>query len=96
MLLIHTAAAIGRFGDIKMKKTEKENRANKGIPLIFSIILVFCILGTVVFSVARRISVEMSSSAINNLSESLDLIKGTIEAIMVKEADGLRLQSQRQ
>ncbi len=77
-----------------MKKTEKENRANKGIPLIFSIILVFCILGTVVFSVARRISVEMSSSAINNLSESLDLIKGTIEAIMVKEAEFQKLVAQ--
>ena len=66
MLLIHIAAAIGRFGDIKMKKTEKENRANKGIPLIFSIILVFCILGTVVTTVSRKISEEMSAAAIQN------------------------------
>ncbi len=65
----------------------KRGGADKGIPLFISIILVFCILGVVVFSVAKKISVEMSSSAIHNLSESLNLIKGTVEAILIKEAE---------
>ena len=54
---------------------------------MLSIIVVFSILGAVVFSVARKISVEMSASAIQNLSESLDLIESTIEAILNKEAE---------
>ena len=33
----------------------------------------------------------MSSSAINNLSESLDLVKGTLEAILTKEAEFQKL-----
>jgi signal transduction histidine kinase/DNA-binding response OmpR family regulator len=69
---------------IVMNKKPKRN--GKG-SLLFSIILVFCILGAVVFSVARKTSREMSESAINNLSDSLALVKGTIEAILVKEAE---------
>ena len=68
-----------------MKK--KLDRTNKGISLFLSIILVFGILGTVVFLVAGRISWEMSQSAIQNLSESLDLIQCTIEAILNNEAE---------
>ncbi len=64
-----------------------KRRTDKGIPLLLSIILVFCILGTVVFSVSHKITKEMSASAIQNLSESLDLMKGTIEAILIKEAE---------
>ena len=48
-----------------MGKKEKRGRINSSISLLLSIVLVFCILGTVVFSVARKISKEMSSSAIN-------------------------------
>ena len=70
-----------------MKKKQNQRRADKGIPLLLSIILVFGILGAVVFSVARRLSAEMSASAIQNLSESLELMKGTIEAILLKEAE---------
>ena len=77
-----------------MKKRKGESRKNKEISLIFSIVLVFCILGMVVFSVARKISAEMSSSAIHNLSESLGLIKGTIEAILNKEAEFQKLIAQ--
>lgn len=55
--------------------------------LFLSIILVFCILGTVVFSVARKTSEEMATSAIHNLNASLDLIQNTIEAILVKETE---------
>lgn len=55
--------------------------------MLLSIIVVFGVIGMVVFSVARKISREMSASAIQNLSESLELMKGTIEAILEKEAE---------
>ena len=45
-----------------------------GLSLFLSIILVFCILGIVVFSVAQKLSREMSESAIQNLNGSLYLI----------------------
>lgn len=76
-----------------MKKWNKR-RTDKGIPLLFSIIVVFCILGVVVFSVSHKITIEMSSSAIQNLSESLNLMKGTIEAILIKEAEFQRMVAQ--
>ena len=61
-----------------MKGKQGKRKIDKGLSLLFSIILVFSILGVVVFSVSRKISVEMSQSAVQNLSESLDLIKCTI------------------
>ncbi len=70
-----------------MKRKQKKSGTDQGVSLLLSIILVFCILGAVVFSVARKISTEMSASAIQNLSESLDLIECTIEAILNKEAE---------
>ncbi len=70
-----------------MKKKQNENKVDKGISLFLSIILVFCTIGVVVFSVARKLSVEMSEAAIQNLSESLDLIECTIEAILNNEAE---------
>ncbi|MCI8285509.1 MAG: response regulator [Firmicutes bacterium] len=51
------------------------------------IILIFCILSYAVFSVSQKISREMSDSAINNLSESLQLIKDTVEVLYKKEAE---------
>ena len=63
----------------------KEKR--NGLSLLLSIVLVFCVLGTVVYTISRKISKEMSSSAIQNLSESLDLIQSTIEAILRSEAE---------
>ena len=62
--------------------------------MIISIILVFCILGAIVFSVAQKISEKMSLSAINNLSESLEMIKGTLEAILLKESEFQKLIAQ--
>ncbi len=59
----------------------------KGQILLVSIVLVFCVLGTVVYTISQKISQEMSSSAIQNLRESLDLIQYTIEAILRSEAD---------
>lgn len=70
-----------------MKKRQFKSKIDGSGSLLLSIIVVFSILGTVVFSVARKISVEMSASAIQNLSESLDLIESTIEAILNKEAE---------
>ncbi|MCI9137474.1 MAG: hybrid sensor histidine kinase/response regulator, partial [Lachnospiraceae bacterium] len=68
-----------------MKK--KRNGASKGVILIAPVILIFAVLGAVVFSIASKISQEMSDAAIDNLSESLDLIQGTIEVILKSEAE---------
>ena len=68
-----------------MGKIRNRGKKNRGITLLLSIIFVFCILGTVVFSVAKKISAKMSESAIQNLSASLDLIQGTMEAILTKD-----------
>ena len=77
-----------------MKEKQGTRKIDRGFSLLLSIILVFCILGVVVFSVSKKISVEMSESAIQNLSESLDLIKSTIEAILNKEAEFQKLMAQ--
>ena len=74
----------GRYG---MKKGQKEQKADRGVPLLLSIIIVFGIMSAVVLAVARRTSTEMEASAIQNLSESLDLIESTIEAVLNKEAE---------
>ena len=75
---------------------EKRNKRKMdgGFSLLLSIILVFVILGAVVFSVSRKISVEMSESATQNLSESLNLIQCTIEAILNNEAEFQKLLAQ--
>ncbi len=77
-----------------MKKQQKNGGQNKGKVLLCSIITVFCLLGAFVFVMSQKISEEMSSSAIQNLSESLDLMKGTIEAILRKEAEFQKLMAQ--
>ena len=78
-----------------MKKKQNRSRKDRRFSMLVSIILVFCILGAVVFTVARKIAVEMSESAIQNVSESLDLIKCTIEAILKNEADFQKLAAQK-
>ncbi len=77
-----------------MKKRQNKSKTDKGVPLLLSIILVFCVLGAAVFSVSRKISKEMSAAAIQNLNESLDLIQCTIEAILNKEAEFQKLMAQ--
>ena len=74
-----------------MKEKKNKNRTDKKITLLLSIILVFCILGGVVFSVSRKVSEEMSASAIQNLNENLDLIKCIIESVCKKEAEFQKL-----
>ena len=78
-----------------MKRILKRSRKDRGIPLLVSIIIVFGMLCIIVFSVAEKISAEMSASAIQNLSESLNLIQCTIEAILKNEADFQKLIAQR-
>lgn len=77
-----------------MKKRQNGEKIDNGIPLLLSIIFVFCILGMVVFSVSRKITKEMSTSAIQNLSESLDLIQCTLETILNKEAEYQKIIAQ--
>ena len=77
-----------------MKGTSHREKNRSGISLLLSIILIFGIFGTILFSVSKKISNEMSKSAIQNLSESLDLIQSTIEAILRSEAEFQRLISQ--
>ncbi len=77
----------------KQKRKEKSGKV-PGISVIVPIILVFCILGGVVFSIAHRISDEMAEAAVSNLGESLDLIKGTVEVILQKEAEFQKLMAE--
>lgn len=77
-----------------MKKMPNKQEKHKGLILPFSIIMVFCVFGTIAFAVSRRISREMSASAVQNLNESLDLIQSTIEAILHSEAEFQNLIAQ--
>ena len=70
-----------------MKKWEAKTRIGRAFFWLLPFLLIFCILGGVVFSVSRKITGEMSESAIQNLSESLGMIKHTVEAILDNEAD---------
>lgn len=76
-----------------MKENRHKSSGNKRIPLLLSIILVFCIFGGIIFLVSRKISREMSTAAIQNLNENLDLIKCTIESMWSKEAEFQKLMA---
>lgn len=77
-----------------MKKNSIKKGTDKRFSLLLSIIIVFCLFGCVVFFVSRRISREMSSAAIQNLNENLDLIKCTIETIWKNQAEFQKLMAQ--
>ena len=69
-------------------KQEKSKQKKRGWTFLrLSILLVFCILAIVVGTVSRKISKKMLETAIQNVSESLDLIQCTIEAILQSEAE---------
>lgn len=68
-----------------MDKIPKENIRKTS--LLVAVILAFIALAAVVFSVSRQISREMSNSAIQNLSETLELITCTIESTLENEAE---------
>ena len=70
-----------------MKETSNKQEKRRGLSLLLYIILIFGFFGAIVLSVSQKISKEMSASAIQNLSESLDLIQSTIEAILRSEAE---------
>ena len=70
-----------------MREKANKGKRRRGPFLLLSIVLVFCILGTIVYTVSRRITREMSASAIQNVSESLDLLQCTIEAILRNEVE---------
>ena len=77
-----------------MKETPSTHKKHRGVSLLLPIILIFCIFGAIVFTVSQKTSREMSESAIQNLSESLDLIQCTIEAILRSEAEFQELIAQ--
>lgn len=70
-----------------LKKEKEKKKSGNSAAFMITILLVFCILGGVVFLVERKISSQMSEAAIENLSENLELLKGTIQAILNKEAE---------
>ncbi len=77
-----------------MVKNGNEEGKNKGFSLLLPLLLVFFVLAAVVFSVSSKLTREMSASAIQNLSESLDLLRCTIETILNKEAEFQQLVAQ--
>ncbi len=74
-----------------MKKRENQEKKNDRKRLVIPFVIVFTILGSFVFFIATRISNEMSKSAIDNLSESLELLKGTVEVLFEREAQYQKL-----
>lgn len=70
-----------------MSKGKYKNGKKEKKILILSILTVFIILGSFVFHISARITEEMSNSAITNLSESLNLIEGTVEVLFEREAE---------
>ena len=74
-----------------MSSFKNKIRENGKRILIMLILTVFVILGSFVFYISARITKEMSESAITNLSESLDLIEGTVEELFEREAEYQRL-----
>ena len=77
-----------------MRNKQSKENINKGISLPLSIILIFAVLACIVFLVSYKISREMSESAIQNLNESLNLIRSTIEAVLNQEAEFQKLMAQ--
>ncbi len=74
-----------------MKKRENREKKDSRKILIALILVVFLTLGSFVIFIAARISEEMSLSAIGNLSESLELLKGTVEVLFQREAQYQKL-----
>lgn len=72
---------------MKILKKKKNKKFRSSLAFLVTVLLIFCILGGVVLSIERKISAQMSEAAVENLSESLELLKGTIQAILYKEAE---------
>lgn len=74
-----------------MEKKQREAHVRFRAFLVIAIILIFALFGTAVYFVARNVSSQMAQSAINNLNGSLNLIKGTVQALMEEEAEFQKL-----
>ncbi len=74
-----------------MKEKPDRREKRRGYTLLLSIVLVFCVFGAIVYAISQKISREMSTGAIQNLSESLELIQCTIEAILGNQAEFQKL-----
>ena len=72
---------------VPMKEKVNKRETEGGRSLLLAIMLIFCIFGAVVYAVSQKITREMSDAAIQNVSESLDLIQCTIETILRNEAE---------
>jgi len=77
-----------------MRENSDKKGTDKRFSLFVSILVIFCIFGCVVFFVSRRISREMSTAAIQNLNEKLDLVKCAIESIWKNGAEFQKLMAQ--
>ncbi len=77
-----------------MARKQRQNKSGRGSTLIVSITLTFIIFGAVVYSLTGQVSSQMSQSAIDNLSESLGLLRGTIQTVLQKEAEFQKLIAQ--
>ncbi|MCM1399189.1 MAG: ATP-binding protein [Clostridium sp.] len=73
---------------------KKRSELHKKCMLVVPFIIVFCILGAVVFRASKQISSEMSQAAISNLSENLELISNTIETLMNQQASFQKMIAQ--
>lgn len=67
-----------------IKKREKRYKIQWRRGFYYYDINSFLCFRRVVYSVERTISLQMSEAAIENLSENLELLKGTIQAILNK------------
>ena len=74
-----------------LEKKQGEAHARIKIALVIVIILIFAILGIAVYFVAQNVSSKMARSAIDNLSGSLNLVKGTVQGLMEEEAEFQKL-----
>ncbi|MDE7325278.1 MAG: hybrid sensor histidine kinase/response regulator, partial [Lachnospiraceae bacterium] len=70
-----------------MNKQKSKCKKGRVSFLHLCILLVFCILAVIVGAVSQKISKKMSEAAIQSVSESLDLIQCTIEAILRSETE---------
>ena len=55
--------------------------------MLIAIVLAFGMMGAVVFLISRQTTREMSDSAVQNLSETLELLKNTIESTLENEVE---------
>jgi signal transduction histidine kinase/CheY-like chemotaxis protein len=78
-----------KWEQIPMTKMSKKNKGMVFVATAF--VLIFVMFGCIVFGVARRTANEMSASAVDNLTNSLDLLRDTMEALLERQAEFQKL-----